>query len=315
MQRYLGLALVFWIAFPLGGFAQFKEGDENGARLGDSRTQRWQAGVIIHADGGPCNGIAAYIPVPIDWPEQEVRIVEEDVTPTARISYQTVDQTVKLMVVKVARLPAGDEARALVTSEIKRSALLAPENTDQYELPDPKKMPAEARPYLVPSPKIESRHPKIRGLTKEIGTDKEKAWDKVEAIYDWVREKVEYKNGPLKGALAALNDGTGDCEELSSLFIAICRAQDIPARTVWVPGHCYPEFYLVDGEGKGHWFPCQAAGTKAFGSIPEFRPILQKGDNFRPPYDHSVERQRYLAEHLTGAGGKPRVQFVRKMVK
>lgn len=322
MQRHLGrklsLALLLWTALPLSGFAQFKEGDDNGVRLGESKTQRWQAGVIIKAEGGACNGITAYIPVPIDWPEQEVRIVEEDVTPTARIKYQTVDQSSKLMVVSVSRLPAGDEARALVTSEIRRSNILPPENTDQYVLPDPKKMPVEAKPYLNPSPKIESRHPKIRALAKEIGADQEKAWDKVEAIYDWVRAKIEYQNGPLKGALAALNDGTGDCEELTSLFIAICRAQDIPARTVWLPGHCYPEFYLVDGEGKGHWFPCQAAGAKSFGAMSkEFRPILQKGDNFRAPYDRGGERQRYLAENLTGAGagGKPKVQFVRKMVK
>jgi len=47
-------------------------------------------------------------------------------------------------------------------------------------------------------------------LAKEIGVDKDKAWDHVEAIYDWVRKKVKYVNGPIKGALAALKDGTGD---------------------------------------------------------------------------------------------------------
>ena len=135
----------------------------------------------------------------------------------------------------------------------------------------------------------------------------------MEAIYDWVRDNVEYKNGPLKGALAALRDGNGDCEELTSLFIALCRASDVPARTVWVQGHCYPEFYLVDGKGKGHWFPCQAAGTRAFGEIPEHRPVLQKGDNVRPPYNRRVPK-RYLANHLTGTGGRPRVTFVRRMV-
>jgi hypothetical protein len=128
-----------------------------------------------------------------------------------------------------------------------------------------------------------------------------------------VRENVEYKNGPIKGAAAALRDGTGDCEELTSLFIAICRAAGIPARTVWVEGHCYPEFYLLDKAGEGHWFPCQAAGTRAFGEIPELRPVLQKGDNIRPPYNRR-DRQRYMANHLTGAGGRPEVTFIRKMV-
>jgi hypothetical protein len=47
--------------------------------------------------------------------------------------------------------------------------------------------------------------------------------------------------------------------------------------------------------------------------MPEFRPVLQKGDNFRPPWNRR-DRQRYLAEHLTGTGGRPRVQFVRKML-
>ena len=145
-----------------------------------------------------------------------------------------------------------------------------------------KKLRATFASISVPSPYIESRDPKIRELAKEIGADKEKAWEKVEAIYDWVREKVEYKNGPLKGALAALKDGTGDCEELTSLFIAICRANDIPARTVWVPGHCYPEFYLDDEEGKGHWFPCQAAGSPAFGGHSGEPADPAKGRQFPP---------------------------------
>ena len=114
-----------------------------------------------------------------------------------------------------------------------------------------------------------------------------------------------------------MRDGTGDCEEITSLFIAICRAADIPARTVWVPGHCYPEFYLEDDKGQGHWFPCQSAGAREFGGISELRPILQKGDNFRPP-KNSHERQRYMAEYLTGSpspgGGKPQVKFIREAV-
>jgi len=124
-------------------------------------------------------------------------------------------------------------------------------------------------------------------------------------------------------ALLALIRVLSDCPksrlkaELTSLFIAICRAANIPARTVWVPGHCYPEFYLVDEKDEGHWFPCQAAGSEAFGGIPEHRPILQKGDNFRPPYNRR-DHQRYLAEHLTGTptpgGGRPQVKFVRELV-
>src|SRR5262249_39656437 len=109
-------------------------------------------------------------------------------------------------------------------------------------------------------------------------------------------------------------EGTGDCEDISSLFIAMCRASEIPARTVWVPGHCFPEFYLEDKQGNGYWIPCQAAGDRAFGGIGELRPILQKGDNFRVPEER--ERQRYVAEHFRAADAKgaPSVRFVREML-
>jgi hypothetical protein len=99
------------------------------------------------------------------------------------------------------------------------------------------------------------------------------------------------------------------------LFIAAARSQGIPARTVWVEGHCYPEFYLEDEAGVGCWHPCQAAGTRAFGSMPDQLPILQKGDSFRDP-DRPGKQLRYVAEFLKGAavaaGGKPVVTWIRE---
>lgn len=311
------LTTLLWFVSVAPVSAQFKQGEAEGPRMGDSQTTCWRTGMIVKATGGACRGITGYAPVPTDWPEQQVTILEEEVSPEAKISYKMIDGGVKIMNVRIPMLASGKEAKALVTVEIRRSTMLPPEDTDRYVLPDEKKLPREIRLYLVPSPKIESRSPKIRKLAKEIGVDEKQAWKKVETIYDWVRENVKYQNGPLKGALAALKDGTGDCEELTSLFIAICRAAGIPARTVWVPGHCYPEFYLSDESGKGHWFPCQAAGTREFGGITETRPVLQKGDNFRPP-KKGRERQRYMAEYLTGTptrgGGKPQVRFIRETV-
>jgi transglutaminase-like putative cysteine protease len=320
-MRILATSIVSIICLSMATpvFAQFKNDVEpEGTKVGESRVSRWQAGMIVVASGGTCRGLTGYVPIPTDWPEQEVKTVAEDISPEAKVHYETVDGGVRLMNVRIAELASGQEAKVLITVEIRRSVILPPENTDIYVFADPKKLPSDIRRfYLSPSPKIESRDPKIRDLAKTIGADKEKAWEKIEAIYDWVREKVKYQNGPLKGALAALKDGTGDCEELTSLFIAICRAADIPARTVWVQGHCYPEFYLQDDKGQGHWFPCQAAGTREFGGITELRPILQKGDSFRPP-KNSKERQRYMAEYLTGSptpgGGKPQVRFVREAV-
>ncbi|MBM4022268.1 MAG: transglutaminase domain-containing protein, partial [Planctomycetes bacterium] len=153
----------------------------------------------------------------------------------------------------------------------------------------------------------------VRFATEAAGDHE--GWRRVEAIYDAVRAKVEYRNGDLKGARRALNDGWGDCEELTCLFIAAARSQGIPARTVWVEGHCYPEFYLEDAAGNGCWHPCQAAGARAFGSMPDQLPILQKGDAFRDP-DRPGKQLRYVAEFLsgslTGGGGKPDVTWIRE---
>jgi hypothetical protein len=309
--RVISFILAAFVCTPSAAMAQFQAVPEGGSRLGKSLTQRWRAGVIVTAKNGPCFGIEATVPVPIAWPEQTVTEADKDITSNARVSFRMVQGGVQQMVVSIPTLRAGQEARAVVTVEIERSSQEPPEDTSIYKLP--RKLPRDLKKYTGTSPLIESRHAKIRKLAKEIGADEKTAWGQVEAIYDWVREHVEYKNGPIKGALAALQDGTGDCEELTSLFIAICRAADIPARTVWVPGHCYPEFYLADEEGNGHWFPCQAAGARAFGGIPEHRPILQKGDSFNPPHNPR-DRQRYMSEHLIGKGGKPSVKWIKELV-
>ncbi len=83
----------------------------------------------------------------------------------------------------------------------------------------------------------------------------------MQALYDWVRRQVKYKTGdPLRGAALALKEGVGGHDDMTSLFVAVCRDAGIPARTVWVPEFSYAEFYLVDKKGEGHWFPCSRPG-------------------------------------------------------
>ena len=141
-------------------------------------------------------------------------------------------------------------------------------------------------------------------------------WTKIEAIYDAVLKKIDYVEGPDKSAAEALHDKQADCQGRSALFIAVCRANKIPARMVWVHGHCYPEFYLEHAEGEGHWYPCESAGTRAFGEMPLPRTILQKGDNFRVP--ERKEHLRYASDFLIGlptpGGGKPTVKYTREIV-
>ncbi len=297
------------------GAATEPTGDQEVAvQFTNERTVRWQFGVIIRARGAT-TGITATLPFPMSWPEQEVTIVDEQISSNVRpVRFRVLENGVKQAIVTVPKLAAGEEASALWTVEVVKRDIVAPNATGP--LRRPAKSSAELRSYLAPSPYIESNDPEIRDAVGPVIAEKTQDWEKAEAIFDWVRGKVEYRfDRQIKGARQALDDGFGDCEELTSLFVAMCRVAGIPARSVWVPGHCYPEFYLEDEQGKGHWYPCQAAGTRIFGAMPEARPVLQKGDNFRIP--GSRQPQRYVQETMTAknAEADPEVQFVQKQLE
>jgi transglutaminase-like putative cysteine protease len=295
--------------------AQFLEEDDSvGVQYGEYVVQRWKAGVEFTAGRAGCRGVIATVPIPANWPEQRVRLVEEDTSSGTRLTYRNLPPGVRQMMVANPSVPSGQSFHSLITVEVARAEQIPPEDTTPFVIPTSRTLPSQARSFLRPSPFIESTHSRMRTIYNETTSEYESAWDKVSAIYDYVRDNVEYKDEQqsVKGAVAALNDGYGDCEDMTSLFIAICRAGDVPARTVWVDGHCYPEFLLLDDEENPHWFPCQVAGSYAFGGMPDLRIILQKGDLFRTPEEPDL-RKRYAAEFLRTSGAPPaRYRFVRE---
>ncbi len=318
-MRILALPIVVAVSLATSSLLAQSTGfgtavETKGPRLDKKQTSRYQIGMVVHAEGGPCQGMIGTASVPLEWPEQEVKVVAEDFSPYVKnVSYRMIGNTVRQMVVNMPAIPPGEDCRAVITFEVTRSSILPPEDTSVFVLPNAKKLKSDVRIYLGPSPYIEPTHAKLKALAKELLAGKETAWEKVEALYDGTRERVTFENGPLKSASQTLKDGKGAAEELCSVFISLCRGSDIPARMVWVPQHCYAEFYLEDKEGKGYWIPCQVAGNREFGGILEHRPILQKGDNFLVP-ERPRERQRYVAEFLTGSGGTPKCQFIRDAV-
>lgn len=303
------------IALEQAAAGETKPGAADGAavRLVDPLVQRWQMGLVLKGGDGLSSGVTATVPIPGEWPEQKVEIVDRDVGKNVRISFRDLPPGARQMVITVPRLAPGETVQALLTLQITRSAIAAPAETDGFAIP---RRTRELAPFLAESPLIESRNPKIRELADELTAGGEGVWPQIEAIYKFVQAKVQYEGGTLKGALAALESESGDCEERSSLFIALCRAKGIPARTVWVPDHCYPEFYLEDRSGHGHWIPCQSAGEPELGSIHDRRPILQKGDNFRLP--EFREPLHYARATLSVANQKgrtpPTVEHVMRQV-
>jgi hypothetical protein len=275
--------------------------------------------------------------VPSDWPEQQVKPAGEQISPSvARHTYRPADG-LKQMVFELPQLSAGSTAECFVTFEVTKQSQLPPKNS--ADLVIPKDPPRDVKKWLNPSPLIESTNTKVRALSRELPAGKETAWEQVQAILTGVREKVKYEVDPkdvMKGAVGALRDGKADREDLTATFVAVCRAAKIPARMVWAMDYCYAEFYLEEKAGaeqpanenatkkkpskdsktpKGSWYPAVVHEDVELGACRDFRPIIEKGDNFKVPEDKAV--QRYVKEFLTGkggTGGKPSVEFRRHRV-
>lgn len=276
------------------------------------RTQRWKVGIRVDAARGPCAGIYGTFSVPVDWPEQDVKLVEENISETVRqTQFRNLDSGVRQLVIVAPRLNFGEHAEATMTYEITRRTQPVPLDTTIYKIP--KTMPRDVRKCLANSPNIDCRNAKIRMQAKTLTADKDSAWEKVEAIYDWMKENVEHTNDPAKGAVETLDQKNGHHEDLAALFIALCRASKVPARTVWVPNYCYAEFYLEGEEDQGEWFPCEFKEKTQFGTVSQPYMILQKGDNVQVP--EAKKRKRYVTEHLkVKTGSKPTVTFVREVL-
>lgn len=303
-------AFVLWPAVAQAQFESPEAEPTKGVRYGEATVHRYKAGVVIQAVGGPCQNLFITVPVPTDWPEQEVRVVDEDFSPGVRhVRHRTTIPGVKQMLVSVPSIAAGQTVNVLVTYEVKRRPILLPEDTSILKIPD--KLDRRMLPNLATGLYIEPRSPQIKALARDVTADKATAWEKVEALFHATLDNVEHRTTDVrKGAARALRDGYAGNNDLTAVFVAMCRSIKVPARTVWVSGHCYAEFYLHDDEGNGHWIPCQVTGTPQFGESSTLRTIIQKGDCFRVP--EKREQQAFVREFVHGKGGRPRVKFVRE---
>lgn len=86
--------------------------------------------------------------------------------------------------------------------------------------------------FLIHEKYLEKDHRQIQEIADEIDGDTE--IDIVKNIYDYVLDNMKYSSLGRKdwGAVKAAELGKGDCTEYSDLFVALCRARDIPARVV-----------------------------------------------------------------------------------
>lgn len=198
-------------------------------------------------------------------------------------------------------------------------------------------LPPEVAKYVQAEFWIPSDNMKVKDLARRITAGRKGMLPKARAVYDWVVDNTRRDPnvpgcgvGNVEATLAARS---GKCADLSTLFVALCRAAGVPAREVFGlrlgrPGqtdisnghHCWAEFYLP---GTG-WVPVDPADvTKAvyekkldkagakpyreyyFGAVDEFRIVLQKGGRGIAFSEGNKEKVNYFMYPYAEVNGKP----------
>jgi transglutaminase-like putative cysteine protease len=115
------------------------------------------------------------------------------------------------------------------------------------EIP-PAHLPMETFQYLYPSRYCQSDM--LFGLVQSEFNDLETGYSRVEAICDWIYEKVTYLSGSSDSQTSAYETAmqrAGVCRDFAHLGVAFCRALNIPARFVSVYAYQLqpPDFHAV----------------------------------------------------------------------
>ena len=86
--------------------------------------------------------------------------------------------------------------------------------------------------YLEDTAEVQSKHPLIKTLSKELVGDTKDAWKASRAINRWVFDNLEKELVDSASALDALKQRKGECQTHTYLFTALARAAGIPTKIV-----------------------------------------------------------------------------------
>jgi hypothetical protein len=108
--------------------------------------------------------------------------------------------------------------------------------------------------FLEDSAEVQSKHPQIRNLARELVGDTKDAWKASQQINLWVFSNLKKELVDSVNALNALKQRKGECQSHTYLFTALARAAGIPTKIVnglvYSPKfegflyHAWPEVYV-----------------------------------------------------------------------
>ncbi|MHA1556703.1 MAG: transglutaminase-like domain-containing protein, partial [Candidatus Heimdallarchaeota archaeon] len=129
----------------------------------------------------------------------------------------------------VNRMEAKESRLLSYSAEVEMKPLIIPQRISKITKTNPYERKFLLN-YLKPEPHIESDHPKIVEMAAKISNSNPLTFAKRAAKQ--VQKTVKYEIQPGEfGAAFAIEKRKGDCTEFAALFVALCRAAGIPART------------------------------------------------------------------------------------
>ena len=209
--------------------------------------------------------VRLWVPYPVSSQDQMIRHIRLDGNPANTGVYTVPANGTPLL---YAEWPEGSKSRKLTLSfEVARDEL------QRGDLPtkEPAWNSTDYAEYLAPT-SIGPTDGAVKELADKIVAGNSTVLERARAIYDWTVENM-YRDPDTRGCgkgdvCYLLIKPGGKCTDISSVFVALCRAAGVPARevfglrlgkkaeqdiTTWQ--HCWSEFFLP---GYG-WVPADPA--------------------------------------------------------
>ena len=196
--------------------------------------------------------------------EGDLKWVKINITAPQQASYQQVTYSNELVQDEIGNnfVYIYEENPGLAVDYVSKANVLVNARKTTF-IPASYTIPDDVKVFLEPTENIQSNNPQIISIAESVTKGSRSDFEKVAKLAIWVNDYLTYDpsySSVILDAVGVLKIKEGVCAEYTTLFVALARASDIPARYVsgfaygehgWEE-HAYSEAYL------GKWVPVDA---------------------------------------------------------